>query len=238
MLFGRSAPAKHLRRLLIGGALMFMVFAILLPSVGRRTNCYLFRGDRLYFTQDHSGLHFVDTDDYWVSDAGMVGLPPETPFFCATSYIRWRDRWWGIGESFNHTLEIESPSGTGDPAKLAPTDLDHIYAQYAAHLRKNGVNRDTADLFRRGPGITMRINWKLAQSRAVTVLIVTLIAYGVGWFLCDGFASIFRRPEPCFDPESGCYIRCPNCKYDLAGLTSTVCPECGTECAPAGQQRP
>ncbi len=89
-------------------------------------------------------------------------------------------------------------------------------------------------------GITFRVsNGVRVALRAVTILINTVWAgFAVYWLATESsfefvyllcvnaitvYAVFLRPPPPC--PEG----ICPTCGYDLAGLPSTQCPECGSK---------
>ncbi|MCA9281291.1 MAG: hypothetical protein H6812_02050 [Phycisphaeraceae bacterium] len=227
----------HFTRLLVGGLFIGVPALVLIPAVGRSTHCYLFRGDRMYFITTPQGIDTIQTHDYLLHDASEVGLPIETPFYCANAWIRWGSSSFGVQRSFDHTLTIESPSGTGDPSTLTPAEVDAVYARYATHLRAYGVPPDTADLFLKGPGVTTVFDWTRALSVVLFAGIGLSVVYGLGWRVSSGAVRLVDRPDPDIDPETGRYIRCPNCKYDLEGLSSGICPECGeitTRC-PTGE---
>lgn len=226
------APADrwrtHLLRLLVGAIILGVPALALTPAFlgARRTNCYFVR-DRLHFVETENGLEFLESEGTWHQDAGEFALPIETPFYAANAWIRWRKAYLGVVCSFNHTLAIDSPSGTGDPATLTPIEVEQVYIRYAAYLKHIGIEPATAGLFLKGPGVTTRIDWLRVLALVLWSGVGLGAIYAVGWFVNAGLAESFRNSPSKFDPETGRYIRCPNCKYDLKGLSSDICPECG-----------
>lgn len=222
----------HIGRICVG-VLVLSPFLCLVPVSAHRHGCYLFHHDRLYFTKSAEGFDFIETDGGWLADPADAGLPPDAPLFEARAWIRWSSKWFGIHESFNHTLTIDSPG----PESLTKPELDLVYARYAFQLKQNGVASGTADLFLRGPGVASRLDWDAAGEVLITVTLAITILYTTGWVVSSGVAESLNRSDSNVDPETGRYVRCPACKYDLAGLTTDICPECGeitTRC-PTGE---
>jgi len=222
----RPTIATHLGRLCVG-VLVLSPFLCLMPLTGHRRGCQIFRRDLMYFTRNDQGLNFFQTEGDWINDPTEVGLPADTPFYCATTWARWRNEWFGVQETFDHTLNFQTQNGIADPSTFTQSELDAIYARYAAHLKRVGFEQRTANLFLRGPGVATRIDWDAAGATLIAITLSLTVLYGTGWVVSSGLAESFNRPDPNIDPETGEYIRCPACNYDLAGLTTDICPECG-----------
>lgn len=216
----------HFLRLIVGAVIVGVPLLVLTPAVGRARGCYQFHHDQVYFTKDAAGLSFIPTDGpiYAPEDAG---LPADTTVYSADAFIRWGKRFLGVQRSLNHTLRLGSLYDMGDPSTLTPNEIEQIYARYASNLGAHGIEPETAELFLKGPGTTTRIDWGRALSLVLCAGLGLGTAYGVGWFVNSGLAQSFGKANRDVDPETGRYIRCPNCKYDLDGLPTDVCPECG-----------
>ncbi len=216
----------HLGRLCVG-VLVLSPFLCLVPVSAYRHGCQIFRRDLMYFTRNDQGLNFLQTEGDWLNDPTEVGLPIDTPFFQARGWTGWQPKWFGIQKALNRTLTISSPTGVADPSTFTQPELDTIYAQYSAHLTRVGFDQRTSTQFLKGPGVTTRLDLDTAGAALVTITLALSILYTIGWVVSSGVAESLNRSDSNVDPETGRYIRCPACKYDLAGLTTDICPECG-----------
>lgn len=234
----RSPLAKHLRRLVVGGTIIFLLSLCLLPSIGTRRHGRWYAD--LYFAKGPQGVEAIGLDRQGRAAWWSV-RDPEKTLYSASGTRGWigGSGWFSFTQRFNHTLTIDWYDGPDESENpLTPEDIDAVYGMFAAAIWAEG-NIEGADAYLRGPGVETRIGWDKVYGAMIRIAALLMASYLLGWFLetvLVAFASV--NDDEFFDPESGRYIRCPNCKYDLKGLPTTVCPECGTECAPAGQQRP
>ncbi len=227
-----SPLAKHLRRLVVGGAIIILLSMCLLPSIGtsRRGPWW----SDLYFAKGPQGLEAIGLD-FQARTAWRTDRDPEETLYRARGMRFWMggSGWSSFTQRFDHTLTIDWYDGLKKSENpLTPEDIDAAYGMFAAALRAEGYI-ESADAYLRGPGVETRIRWDKVYGAMIRIAALLMASYLLGWLIetvLVAFATV--NDDEFFDAASGRYIRCPNCKYDLAGLTSTVCPECGTECAP------
>ena len=107
----------------------------------------------------------------------------------------------------------------GDQAQLSEEELSECKAFLAQRLDRSGWNRAASII--RSPAPPMRVN-----ALGILVNVALLIcAWAFSVSLVRACRGLIRQ---CHAHRAMRRHLCPTCRYDLRGLPSSVCPECGT----------
>ncbi len=89
----------------------------------------------------------------------------------------------------------------------------------ADYLIVKGYSREYAELLRRGDGQTTKLRWTGYAHNAALLTTGSVFLISLGWVP----AVVHQRTRR---GRLGAGL-CPRCRYQLAGLPSGICPECG-----------